>query len=69
MAFWNRSFLFATLALPVALPLHAQQPCERLSSLDLPGVTITLAQTVPAGSFTPTAARAAVNVPAFCRVA
>ena len=65
MAFWNRTLLFAALA----LPMFAQQPCETLSSLKLPGVTITLAQTVAAGSFTPPAARAAVNVPAFCRVA
>ena len=65
MASWNRSILFAALALPVV----AQQPCERLTSLRLPGVTITLAQTVAAGSFTPPAARAAVNVPEFCRVA
>src|SRR5438552_15960448 len=65
MAFWNKSILMAALA----VPLVAQQPCERLASLNLPGVTITLAQTVAAGSFTPPAARAAVNVPAFCRVA
>ena len=70
MAFWNRPILLlAALALPVALPARAQPTCERLSSLHLPGVTITLAQTVAAGSFTPPAARAAVNVPAFCRVA
>src|SRR5438552_17355969 len=65
MAFWNKSILMAALA----VPLVAQQPCERLTTLSLPGVTITLAQAVPAGSFTPPAARAAVNVPAFCRVA
>jgi len=65
MAFSTRSILLVALVLPV----FAQQPCERLSSLNLPGVTITLAQAVPAGSFTPPAARAAVNVPAFCRVA
>src|ERR1700682_4188800 len=69
MAYWKRSMLFAALALPVALPLCAQQPCERLSALVLPGVTITLAQTVAEGPFTPPAARAAVTVPAFCRVA
>jgi feruloyl esterase len=56
---------FVALAIPVA----AQQPCERLTSLALPGVTITLAQFVPAGSFTPPAARAPMTVPAFCRVA
>ena len=44
-------------------------PASASASLSLPGVTITLAQSVPAGSFTPPAARAAVNVPAFCRVA
>jgi feruloyl esterase len=65
MAHWNRSILFVAVALPVA----AQQTCERLTSLSLPGVTITLAQSVAAGSFTPPAARAPVTVPAFCRVA
>src|SRR5438046_2905068 len=65
MAFWTKSILLAALALPI----FAQQPCERLSSLNLPGVTITLAQSIPAGSFTPPGARAPVNVPAFCRVA
>ena len=65
MASWTTSILFAGLASVAS----AQQPCERLTSLSLPGVTITLAQTVAAGQFTPPAARAAVNVPAFCRVA
>src|SRR5512142_1116114 len=65
MASWNKSILLAALALPA----FAQQPCERLTSLSLPGVTITLAETVAAGAFTPPAARAAMNVPAFCRVA
>ena len=64
MAFRNKSILFVVLALPAA----AQQTCERLSSLTLPGITITLAERVAAGSFTPPAARA-VTVPAFCRVA
>src|ERR1700724_3021800 len=68
MASWN-PFLFFALALPVALPLCAQQSCERLTSLSLPGVTITLAQTVPAGAFTMPAARTPITVPAFCRVA
>src|SRR5215831_1158088 len=49
--------------------------CERLAqSLSLPGTTVLLAQVVAAGRFAPpgggpTAARAAANLPAFCRVA
>jgi feruloyl esterase len=65
MVFRNKSILLAALALPAG----AQQPCERLSSLRLPGVTVTLAQSVAEGWFTPPAARAAARVPAFCRVA
>ena len=65
MAFRNKSILLVVLALPAA----AQQTCERLGSLTLPGITITLAERVAAGSFTPPGARAAVTVPAFCRVA
>src|SRR5712671_5578882 len=64
MASWTKSTLLAALALPVL----AQQPCERLSYLNLPGVTITLAQSVSAGSFTPPGSRTAMTVPAFCRV-
>jgi feruloyl esterase len=49
--------------------------CERLaSSLSLPNTTVSLAQAVAAGTFTPpgggaAAARAAATLPAFCRVA
>src|SRR5262245_52204016 len=47
----------------------AQQPCEQLKSLNLPGLTMASAVSVPAGSFTPpgTPARP-VQVAAFCRV-
>jgi feruloyl esterase len=44
--------------------------CESLASLALPNTTITLAQSVPAGDFTPPGARVAYkNLPAFCRIA
>jgi feruloyl esterase len=55
----------------------AAASCESLASLTLPHTTITLAQTVAAGEFTPSAASARdlgapvdwKQVPAFCRVA
>ncbi len=49
---------------------YAQQPCENLKSLALPGTTITSAASVPAGTFTlPAGRNTSVQVPAFCRVA
>jgi hypothetical protein len=64
-------FAFAVAAL-AAMPSNAQQACEKLKGLTLPGVTITLAASVPAGQFTlpsgPTR-NAPPKVPAFCRVA
>jgi feruloyl esterase len=65
--------------LPVPRPtVTAAGPCERLSSLALPGTTITLAQTVAAGGFSPPAtgapgapgaAQGFANLPSFCRIA
>lgn len=55
-----------------AAPSGTQPACERLMTVRLPGITITSAASVPAGSFTlPTGAANApsVEVPAFCRVA
>jgi feruloyl esterase len=53
--------------------LNASASCETLSMLALPNATITLAQTVEAGTFTPPAQAAAADafrpLPAFCRVA
>jgi feruloyl esterase len=53
--------------------LTAGAPCERITMLTLPNATITLAQTVDAGAFTPpdqgNPPRAARALPAFCRVA
>ena len=59
----------------------ATTPCANLKSTSLPNTTLTLAESLPAGTFTPPAAPAggqrggaapapaALNVPAFCRVA
>lgn len=67
-------FLAATILSAVAFPLTAAT-CESLSSLKLPGTTITLAQKVGAGEFTPPAGRGGggrgpnyKELPAFCRV-
>ena len=43
--------------------------CERLIDLELPDTTITHAGPAPAGGFTPPGGTAAVDAPAFCRVA
>jgi len=42
--------------------------CEGLTSLALPNTTITLAKSMPAGTFTPPGGRAIDNLPAFCEV-
>jgi hypothetical protein len=47
----------------------AAAPCASLSTLALPNTSITLAQTVPAGSFSPPTGQPVANLPAFCRVA
>ncbi|MBV9743306.1 MAG: tannase/feruloyl esterase family alpha/beta hydrolase, partial [Acidobacteriia bacterium] len=60
-------FLVAGAALAVA-PAVAQQPCEALTNLTLPGVTISKATRVAAGKFTPPGENEAVEVPPFCRV-
>src|SRR5215831_18757491 len=66
-------------AAPVAAPIKATakgaSTCESLASLKLPNTTITSAQTVGAGSFTPPAGRQGrggavyAELPSFCRVA
>jgi feruloyl esterase len=54
-------------------PLTAAGSCEGLSALKLPSTTITMAQSVAAGGFSPPAgasgAQAFSTLPAFCRVA
>jgi feruloyl esterase len=69
----SSALLIATLV--AALPAAAAS-CESLSSLALKGGTVTLAETVTAGTFQPPGARAGgrggaayANLPAFCRVA
>ena len=75
--FFFVSFVSLVVSWALVTPLVAAGSCESLSSMTLPGTTITLAQTVPAGGFTQPDARggrggqndAAKNLPAFCRVA
>lgn len=44
--------------------------CQRMAALTLPGATITTADCVPAGAFTPPGSSQAIpDLPAFCRVA
>jgi len=63
----------AVCALTVA-PIAAASSCESLASLKIPDTTITTAESVAAGAFTPPGARggrgaAQADLPAFCRVA
>src|SRR5205807_8112327 len=60
--------LAMTLMVIMALPAVAA-PCESLSSLKLPDATITSAQSVAAGEFSPDGERKPFkSLPAFCRV-
>jgi hypothetical protein len=43
--------------------------CESLASVSLPRATITTAQEVPAGEYTPPGGGRQANLPAFCRIA
>src|ERR1700742_2573290 len=74
--------VLCALALAAVVPRHtlsAATPCDKLASLALPNVTITLARDVAAGAFTPPTEpgaddpppnlRAFSGLPAFCRVA
>ncbi|MGH9253972.1 MAG: tannase/feruloyl esterase family alpha/beta hydrolase [Vicinamibacterales bacterium] len=74
-----RSVAAVVAALVLSVPLHAEESsvstaaCEQLAaSLKLSNTTVTAAQPVAAGRFTPpgggAAARAAASLPAFCRV-
>jgi feruloyl esterase len=58
------------LALALAIAPKAQgATCESLTALSLPNTTVTIAQSVPAGSFTTPFNATLINLPAFCRVA
>ena len=66
--------VLAAVALVHTMGMHAIASCETLSSLSLPLTTITLAQSVPAGDFSPPAGgpeagQKLSDLPAFCRVA
>ncbi len=54
-------------------PVSAATSCESLSALKLPGTTITMAQSIAAGGFSPPSGggggQAYATLPAFCRVA
>jgi len=63
--------LLAILVVALILPAHAQKSCDALSSLKLEKTTITSAEVVAAGTFTPPAGHEDLpykQVPAFCRV-
>ena len=61
---------FAAVALAVStMPDAIAATCEDLAALDIPYATITVAQSVPAGSFQPPTGNPIADLPAFCRVA
>ena len=71
---WRRAVAFILLL--SSAPAYAQDACERLTAAKIPNTTITLAQTVAAGTFNgppaPTSggelALLYKSLPAFCRV-
>lgn len=58
----------AAIAALGALPLQGAT-CESLSGLPIPHVVVTAAQSVAAGTYTPSEGRPIPHLPAFCRVA
>lgn len=52
-----------------AAPAHAEDACQALAGAALDSTVITVAQVIPAGSFTPPTGAAQANLPEFCRVA
>lgn len=61
-------FLLPLLTAATAIPAAAAT-CESLASTKLPDTTITTAQSIPAGTFTPPYGNPIGNLPDFCRVA
>jgi feruloyl esterase len=59
----------AVLALMPVIASGAGTTCEGLASVSLPDTTISLAQSIPAGTFTPPGNPPIANLPPFCRVA
>src|SRR5262249_34874509 len=66
---WRRLFVLPLIAL--AFGSRSAATCEGLAELKLPDTTITAAQSVATGAFTPPAGSPAPykDLPAFCRVA
>ncbi|MEO2195756.1 MAG: tannase/feruloyl esterase family alpha/beta hydrolase [bacterium] len=58
-----------TTVAPATADTSGPMACETLTGLTLADTTITLAEAVPAGSFTPPGANRPLELPAFCRVA
>ncbi len=58
-----------TTAASGAADVSGPMDCETLTGVTLANTTITLAETVPAGAFTPPGANQALELPGFCRVA
>ncbi len=70
-----KAFVFALLSAAAVARTSGAATCESLSSVSLPNVTVTLAQPVAAGAFTPPARGGNAgrgpqfgDLPAFCRV-
>jgi Tannase and feruloyl esterase len=60
----------ASLGMLLAVPASAvAASCESLASLSLPNITVTAAQTIPAGDYTAANGQTFSNLPTFCRVA
>ncbi|MGZ6123651.1 MAG: tannase/feruloyl esterase family alpha/beta hydrolase [Myxococcales bacterium] len=59
----------AVSAAALSAPPAIAATCSSLTALSLPHATVTLAQSVPAGSFTAPSGQTFTNLPAFCRVA
>src|SRR6202044_1797326 len=57
------------LAFPFIAVTSRAATCEDLAKLTMPNTAVSMAQSVPAGSYTPSDGHAPPNLPAFCRVA
>src|SRR5439155_9051524 len=65
---WRSKIVAAAIALG-SVSAALGDTCENLGSLEIPYATITTAQSVAAGTFTPPTGAPINNLPAFCRVA
>jgi feruloyl esterase len=63
------ALVFAAVMFMFAAEEAAAVTCESLAALNLPGTTITAAQSIPAGTYTAPDGEVFKNLPAFCRVA